>query len=97
MNFRRVSWGLVNGQEGDLAATTATATKTSLENVTLRNFYNFAVMPLRRYVGTKFLETAFKWGSVLTFFKTTLNLVISHCYFAGDGKEMYKNINARSQ
>ena len=27
----------------------------------------------------------------------TLNLVISRCCFFGDGKEMFKNINARAQ
>ena len=34
---------------------------------------------------------------VLTFSQKTLNLVISRSCFAGDGKEMYKNINARAQ
>ena len=43
-----------------LATTTATSTKTSLENVTSRNLYYFAIIPIRstctmwaKYLGTK--------------------------------------------
>ena len=46
---------------------TATAMKTLLENVTLRNFYYFAIIPIRstctmraKYPGTEFMGTAFK-------------------------------------
>ena len=88
-----------------------TAAKTSLENVTLRSFYYFAIIPIRstgtlwaKYAGTKFMETAFKQGkkmkqspSCAYVLQKTLNLVISRCGFAGDGKEIYKNINARAQ
>ena len=50
------------------------------------------------------MEPAFKWGRKMTnspscahVLQKTLNVVISSCCFAGDGKEMYKNINARAQ
>ena len=45
------------------------------------------------------METAFKCGRKMKtsrpcahVLQKTLNLVISRCCFAGDGKEMYKNI-----
>ena len=92
--------------KGASETTTATATKTSLENVTSRNFYYFAIIPIRspctmwaKYPGTNFMGTAFKWGkkmknspSCAHVLQKTLNLVISRCCFADDGKEMYKNI-----
>ena len=50
------------------------------------------------------METAFKWGkkmknspSCAHVLQKSLNLVISCCFFAGQGKEIYKNINARAQ
>ena len=93
-------------QQGALATTTATATKTSLKNVTSRNFYCFAIIPIRsthtmwaKYPGTKLVGMAFKQGrkmkispSCAHVLQKTLNLVISRCCFADDGKEMYKNI-----
>ena len=52
---------------GALATTTTTTTKTSLENVTSRNFYYYTIIPIRstctrwaKYPGTKFMGTAFK-------------------------------------
>ena len=55
-----------------LATTTATATKPSLENVTSRNLYYFAIIPIRstctmwaKYPGNKFMGTAFKYSSEL--------------------------------
>ena len=50
------------------------------------------------------METAFKLGRKMKtspsyghVLQKTLNLVVSRCCFAGDGKEIYKNINARAQ
>ena len=83
-----------------------TAAKTSLENITSRYFYYIAIIPIRstctmwtKYPGAKLIGTAFKQGgrkisspSCGHFLHKTLNLVISRCCFADDGKEMYKNI-----
>ena len=82
-----------------------------LENVTLRNFYYFAIIPIRstcilkaKYAGTKFMERAFKYGrktknslSCAHVLQKILNLVIPRCCFTGDGKDIYKNIKARAQ
>ena len=86
----------------------ATAAKTSPENVTLRNFYYFAIIPIRstctlwaKYAETKFMETSFKWSkkmknspSCAHVLQKLSNLLISCCCFAGHAKEMYKTINA---
>ena len=101
-------YGNAKDNKGALATTTATATKTSLENVTLRNFHYFAIIPIcstctlwAKYAGTKFMETAFMLGrerkNSPSCAQEILNLVISRRCFAGDGKKMYKNINARAQ
>ena len=62
-------WLVLSTLKGAFATTTATATRTSLENVTLGNFYYFAIFPTRstctlwaKNTGTKFMETVFTQG-----------------------------------
>ena len=83
-----------------------TTTKTSLENVTSRNFYYFAIIPLRstftmwaKYPGTVYRNGVQvgkeneKFTVVCSCSPKTLNLIISRCScFADDNKEMYKNM-----
>ena len=91
---------------GTLRSDDDDATKTSLEKVTSRFFCYFAIIPIRstcttwaKYPGTKLIGVAFKLGrrmknspSCAHILHKTLNLVISRCCFAENGKEMYKNI-----
>ena len=79
--------------------TTATTTKTPLENVTLRNFYYFGIIPIRsictlwaKYAGRKMKKSP----SCAHVLQKTLNVVILRC-FSGDGKEMYKKINTSAK
>ena len=89
------------------AATTATATKTSPENITLFHYCLFSIISTRststemvNYPGTTFVGVAFKLPNkmknspscVHVLHKTALNEVISRCCFAEDGKEMYQNV-----
>ena len=91
---------------GVLATTTATATKTSLENISSRYFYYFAIIPIRstctmwpNYPVTEQVETAFKLRqrmenlpSCAHVLNKTLNLVNSRCCLAEYGEEMYQNL-----
>ena len=62
---------------------TATATKTSLENITSRYFYYFVTIPVRLSCDSP---------SCANVPHNILNLVISRCCFADDSKEMKQNI-----
>ena len=90
---------------------TATATKTSPENITLFHLCYFAIISTRstfpkmaNYPGTKLLGVAYKLKKKMKnsplcvhVLHKTLNVVISRCCFAEDGKEMYLNVNARAE
>ena len=83
----------------------ATSTKTSLENITFHLRY-FAIISTcsistetPNYTGTKLVGVAFKLRkkmknslSCVYVIHKILNLVISRCCFAEDGKEMYQNL-----
>ena len=80
--------------------TTATATKTSPENITLFILCYFAIISTRstftkmaNYPGTKLVGVAYKLKKKITnspscvhVLHKTLNVVISRCCFAEDGK-----------
>ena len=80
------------------------ATKTSPENISLFHLCNFAIISTRstftkmaNYPGTKLVGVAYKLRkkmkkslSCIHFFHKTLNVVVSCCCFAEDGKEMYQ-------
>ena len=86
--------------------TTATATKTSPENITLFHLCYFAIFWTRstssetaNYPGTNLIGVAFKLKkkmknspSCVDVLHKTLNVVISRCCFEEDSKEMYQNV-----
>ena len=86
--------------------TTATPTKMSLENISSRYLYYFAIIPIRstctmwpNYPVTEQVETAFKLRQRLKnlpscahVFHKTLNLVISRCCLAENGEGMCQNL-----
>ena len=86
--------------------TTATATKTSPENISLFHLCYFTIISTRsiftkmaNYSGIKLLGVAYKLKkkmknslSCVHVLHKTLNVVISRCYFAEDSKEMYLNV-----
>ena len=86
--------------------TTATATKTSPENISLFHLCYFAIISTRStftiiadYPGTKLVGVAYKLRkkmknspSCVHVVHKTLTVVISRCCFAEDGKEMYQNV-----
>ena len=83
-----------------------TATKTSPENISLFHLCYFAIISTRspfakmaNYPGTKLVGVAYKLRkkmknspSCFHVLHKTLNVVISRCCFAADGKEMYRNV-----
>ena len=92
------------------ATTTATATETSPENISLFHLCYFAIISTRstftqlaNYPGTKLVGVAYKFRNKMKnsppfvhVLHKTLNLVISRCCFAEDGKEMYQNVKRRT-
>ena len=86
--------------------TTATATKTSPENISLFHLCYFAIISTRstfkklaNYTITKLVGVAYKLRkkmkkspSCVHVLHKTLNVVISRCCFADDGKETYQNV-----
>ena len=84
----------------------ATETKKSPENITLFHLCYFAIISTRstftktaNYQGTKLVGVAYKIRkkmknspSSVDVLHKTLNVVISRCCFAEDGKEMYQNV-----
>ena len=97
---------LVGGFQG---TTTATATKTSPENMSLFHLCYFAIISTRstftkmaNYPGTKLVVLVYKLRkkmknspSCVHVLHETLNAVISRCCFAEDGKEMYQNVKRK--
>ena len=85
----------------------ATATKTSPENISLFHLCYFAIIStlstfrkMAHYTGTKLVGVAYKLRkkmknslSYVYVLHKTLNVLISRCCFAEDGKEMYENVN----
>ena len=76
---------------------TATPTKTSLENIFILSRLTFTETV--NYPGTKLVGVAFKLRkrmknspSCVHVLHKTLNLVISRCCFAEDGREVYQNL-----
>ena len=86
--------------------TTAKATKTSPENISLFHLWYFVIISTRstltkmvNYPETKLVGVAYKLRkkmknspSCIHVLHKTLNVVISRCCFAEDGKEMYQNV-----
>ena len=75
---------------------TATPTKMSLENISSHYLSCFTVI---QTPGTQLVETAFKLRkrmknlpSCVHVLHKTLNLVISRCCFAGNGKDLHQNV-----
>ena len=80
--------------------------KTSLETITLYHLCYFAIISTHststetvKFPGTKFVGVAFELKermqnlpSCVHVLHKTLNLVISHCCFAEDTKEIYRNL-----
>ena len=89
-----------------LETTTATATKTSLENISSRYLYYFTIIPIRstctmwpnypvtEQVGTKFRlrQRMENLPSCVHVLHKTLNLVISRCCLAEHGEEMHQSL-----
>ena len=86
--------------------TTATARKTSPENISLFHLYYFAIISTRltftkmaNYPGTKLVGVAYKLRKKMKnspqcvhVLHKTLNVVILRCCFAEGSKEMYQNV-----
>ena len=84
--------------------TTATATKKSHENISLFHLCYFAIISTRstltkmaNYPGTKLVGVTYKLRkkmknspSCVPVLHKTVNVVISRCFFAEDGKELTK-------
>ena len=89
----------------------AMATKTSPENITLFHLCYFAIFStsstctgMANYPGTNLIGVALKLRkkmksspSCVHVVHKTLNLVMSHCCFAEDGREMYQNEKTHMQ
>ena len=89
-----------------MTTATATATKTSSENISLFHLCYYAIISTRltftkmaNYPGTKLVGVASKLKkkmknspSCVHVLHKTLNVVIPLCRFAEDGKEMYQNV-----
>ena len=88
------------------ATTTATSTKTLLENITSFHLCYFAIISTpptctktANYPGTKLVGVSFELRKIMKnspsfvhVLHRSLNLVISRCCFAQDGIEMYQNL-----
>ena len=83
-----------------------TATKTSPENISLFHLFYFAIIStcstftkMANYPGTKLEEVTCKLRknmkkspSCVHVLHNTVNVIISRCCFAEDGKEVYQNV-----
>ena len=91
---------------------TATATKTLPENISLFHLCYFTIISTRstftkmaNYAGTKLVRVAYyklrkkmkNSPPCVHVLHKPLNLVISRCCFAEDGKEMYQNVKRTSR
>ena len=92
-----------------LGSLTATATKTLRENISPYQLWCFAIISTRpiftkmaNYPGIKLVGVVYKLRKKMKnsppcvrVLQKTLNMVISRCWFAEDGREMYQNVKQK--